>query len=329
MNIIRAVILTATIALTGCASTHAKNPVDPLEPLNRSVDRFNEAVDKAVIKPVAKGYSYVVPAPIKMMVGNFFSNLDDVVVTANDLLQFKLVQGLSDGTRFVVNSTIGFYGLVDVGSMVGLEKHNEDFGQTLGKWGVGNGPYLVLPILGPSTLRDSVGLYVDSRPSKLRRVTHMRTRNQLYVLKAANARSRLLEGEKVLDEAVIDRYEFVRDAYLMRRKSLVYDGNPPREKYDEDLDLEEIDKAPIHNVPSSQQEVTPATQSAAAGAAPPAGEALPPTNTAQPVSEAAPPAGDTAQPSANAAQAMAATPQNATEAPGVHKVWVPQETGIN
>lgn len=233
MNVARALTLLLAAALTGCASTHANNPADPLESFNRGVYQFNDTVDKAIAKPIAKGYSAVMPETGKTMVTNFFSNLDDVVVTANDLLQLKFVQGFSDGMRFLVNSTVGVGGLIDVASMR-LEKHDEDFGQTLGYWGVGNGPYIVLPLLGPSTLRDGAGLYVDSRPSKIRRLKNMRARNQLIVTKAINRRAQLLDQEKVLDEAAIDRYEFIRDAYLLRRKSQVYDGNPPREKYDDD-----------------------------------------------------------------------------------------------
>ena len=200
------------------------------------------------------------------MVTNFFSNLDEVVVTANDLLQFKFTQGFSDGMRFLVNSTVGVGGLIDVASMR-LEKHDEDFGQTLGKWGVGNGPYIVLPLLGPSTLRDSAGLYADSRPSKIRRISHMRTRNQLIATKALSRRAQLLEQEKVLDEAAIDRYEFIRDAYLLRRQSQIYDGNPPREKYDEgdDTDLKN-NQAPTK--PSAQNNNAPTTGSAETQALP-------------------------------------------------------------
>ena len=236
MNLARALILLIAATLTGCASTHGNNPADPLESFNRSMYKFNDTVDKAVAKPLAQGYSAVMPEPGKIMVSNFFSNLDDVVVTANDLLQFKLVQAASDGSRFLFNTTFGVFGLLDVTSR--LEKHDEDFGQTLGKWGVGNGPYIVLPLLGPSTLRDGAGLYVDSRPSKIRHVNHMRTRNQLIATKAINRRAQLLDQEKVLDEAAIDRYEFIRDAYLLRRQSQVYDGNPPREKYDDSDDAD-------------------------------------------------------------------------------------------
>ena len=139
MNAIRTIIIITILALSGCASNRASNPADPLEPINRGIYKFNDVVDKAVVKPVARGYKVVMPSVGRIMVSNFFSNLDDVVVTANDFLQFKLVQGFSDGTRFFVNTTIGVFGLVDVASTGGLKKHDEDFGQTLGKWGVGNG----------------------------------------------------------------------------------------------------------------------------------------------------------------------------------------------
>ncbi|BBI99074.1 lipoprotein [Ferrigenium kumadai] len=290
MYTIRIMLALAAVALTGCASTRTNNPADPLESFNRGVYQFNDTLDKAIAKPVAKGYNAVMPEPGKILVTNFFSNLDDVIVTANDLLQLKFAQAASDGSRFVFNTTFGVFGLLNVTSR--LEKHDEDFGQTLGYWGIGSGPYIVLPILGPSSVRDGIGLYVDSRPSKLRRVNHMRTRNQLYLTKAVNRRAQLLEQEKVLDEAVIDRYEFIRDAYLLHRQSQVYDGNPPREKYeeeDEDIDNKQV---PIPNVPSSKLESTPAAQSV--------GEAQP---------------AETAKPQIKAAHS-------------VHKVWVAQNTGI-
>ncbi|HEU0234690.1 MAG TPA: VacJ family lipoprotein [Gallionella sp.] len=294
MNAIRILLILAAVTLTGCASTHAKNPADPLESFNRGVYRFNDAVDKAIAKPVAQGYSAVMPVPGKIMVSNFFSNLDDLIVTINDLLQFKLVQAFSDGGRLLINTTVGAFGLVDAATPVGFEKHNEDFGQTLGYWGVDNGPYIVLPILGPSTLRDSVGLYVDSRPSKLRRVNHIRTRNQLYLTKSINRRAQLLDQEKVLDEAALDRYEFIRDAYLLQRKSLVYDGNPPREKYEEEENNFEYKQVPIPSVPSARQDSAPAVR---------------PASTAQ------------QQPAFTA-------PRIDADLPGVHKVWVAQRTGI-
>lgn len=292
MNTLRIFLALATATLTGCAATHAKNPADPLESFNRGVYQFNDAVDKAIAKPVAQGYNAVMPVPGKIMVSNFFSNLDDVVITLNDLLQFKFAQAASDGSRFLFNSTFGIFGLLDVTSR--LEKHNEDFGQTLGYWGVGSGPYLMLPLLGPSSVRDGVGLYADSRPSMLRRVNHSRTRNQLYLTTSINRRAQLLDQEKVLDEAALDRYEFIRDAYLLRRQSLVYDGNPPREKYEEEESDFEYQQTPVPNVPSVRQDSTPAARLA----------------------------------SKVPQQAAPAAPQIYADLPSVHKVWIAQRTGI-
>ena len=247
MNFIRIFMVLAAIALTGCASTRPLNPADPLESFNRGVYTFNDTLDKAVVKPVAQGYNKVMPETGKSMVINFFSNLDDVVVTANDFLQFKFRQGLSDGMRFLVNSTVGVAGLVDVASM-NLEKHNEDFGQTLGYWGIKTGPYLVVPILGPSTFRDSLGDIGDSQVSLIANTKHVRTRNQLYIAKGIKRRAQLLDDESVMEGAMIDRYAFIRDAYLQRRESLVYDGNPPHDP----LEDESIDDAPAApDAPSS------------------------------------------------------------------------------
>jgi phospholipid-binding lipoprotein MlaA len=224
-------LLLASLLLTGCAG--ARNPNDPLEPLNRGIYRFNDVLDRAVLKPAAKGYVAVMPTPGKVMVSNFFSNLDDIMVTVNDLLQFKLVQGYSDGMRFMVNSTIGVFGLIDVASAGGLKKHDEDLGQTLGKWGVGTGAYIVIPIVGPSTVRDGIGFYADLYLDPMYYINDMSTRNLTYLAQKITRRAELLDQEKVMDEALIDRYEFIRDIYLLHRQSLVYDGNPPRSHYDE------------------------------------------------------------------------------------------------
>jgi len=260
MNFFRVLMALIALALTGCASTHTKNPDDPFEPLNRGIYQFNDAVDKAAAKPLARGYKAVMPDFGKTMVNNFFNNLDDVIVTINDLLQFKFLQAGSDASRVVINSTIGIFGLFDVA--VGLEKHDEDFGQTLGYWGIGSGPYIQLPFFGPSSLRDGAGLLVDSYPSRLRRVNHMRTRNQLYVSKAIARREQLLDQEEVLEEAAIDRYEFIRDAYLLRRQSQVYDGDPPRQKFDDEEDYD-AGKQTATSVPSTTS-AQPNTQPAAA-----------------------------------------------------------------
>ena len=235
MSVIRPVllpvILLSSLMLNGCAST-STNPKDPFEGFNRGMYKFNDTLDKAVLKPVARGYSAVMPTPARKMVHNFFSNLDDILVTGNGLLQFKFSQAASDFTRVWVNSTFGIFGLFDVAHK--LEKHNEDFGQTLGHWGVSSGPYLVLPFLGPSSLRDGTGLAVDSYYGVLGNIEHIPTRNSLYVTNKIDLRTELLDTEKILEDTVVDRYSFIRDAYLMRRQSLVYDGDPPREKYDDE-----------------------------------------------------------------------------------------------
>lgn len=249
MLITRINLLLIGLMLSGCASTGHYNPKDPLEPVNRGIYKFNDTLDKALVKPVAKAYNAVLPEPAKNMVTNFFSNLDDVIVTLNDLLQLKFAQAASDGTRFVFNSTFGIFGLINFADR--LEKHNEDFGQTLGYWGIGSGPYIVLPFLGPSSVRDGVGTYVDSQTSVIGNIDHIPTRNQMYMTKTISVRAGLLKQETVLEEAAaIDRYAFIRDAYLQHRKSLVYDGDPPREKLDEgDNNDESSDNA---NIKSAQ-----------------------------------------------------------------------------
>ncbi len=233
MSISRINLSLCILALSGCASTANTNPKDPLEPFNRGVYKFNDRVDKAVVKPVAKAYIKIMPEPARNMVRNFFSNLDDVVVTLNDLLQLKFAQAASDGSRFVLNSTFGIFGLFNFADT--LEKHHEDFGQTLGYWGVGSGPYLVLPLLGPSNVRDGVGLYVDGQTNPLGEVEDVRARNQAYVAKLTSARAGLLRQEEVFEEAAtLDRYAFIRDAYLQRRLNLVHDGSPPRERIEDE-----------------------------------------------------------------------------------------------
>jgi len=252
MNFIRTLLILAAVSLTGCASTHAGNPADPFEPFNRTMYQFNDTLDKAIVKPTAKGYNAVMPETAKIMVSNFFSNLDDVIVTANDLLQFKFVQGFADGMRFLVNTTVGVGGLIDVASM-NLEKHDEDFGQTLGYWGIQSGPYLMLPILGPSSIRDGIGSLGDGQVSLISNTSHVRTRNQMYLTKGINSRAKLLDQEKVMDGAIIDRYSFIRDAYTQRRQSQVYDGNPPQEKYDdEDTDFKYQPETPAPAAPAPE-----------------------------------------------------------------------------
>ena len=230
-RLIAAILMLLLVNLSGCATN---NPRDPLEPFNRGVYAFNDGLDTVVLKPVAQGYRAVLPQFVRTGIGNFFSNLDDITVFVNSVLQFKIPQAASDLGRFLINSTLGLLGILDVATEFGLEKHNEDFGQTLGYWGIGSGPYLVLPFFGPSSFRDALGRWADSYTDVVWQQDHIRTRNQFYGLRVVDNRSRLLDTEKVLQAAAIDEYTFIRDAYLQRRRNLVYDGNPPPEPEDEE-----------------------------------------------------------------------------------------------
>lgn len=227
------VTLLITLLGSGCASTPGSNPKDPYENYNRKAYAFNNALDRNLLKPVAKGYNAAVPKPARILINNFFSNLDDITVTFNDLLQFKFKQAASDGSRVLFNSTFGILGLLNVTDR--LEKHNEDFGQTLGYWGVGSGPYLMLPFFGPSSVRDGIGLGTDSLTGAFKYINDKPVRNSLYLTKTINTRAGLLDYEKTLDDTS-DRYAFMRDYYLARRQNLVYDGNPPQEKYIDEED---------------------------------------------------------------------------------------------
>ena len=221
-------------SLAGCA-TSGGNPADPLERVNRVTFAFNDVADKVVLIPVAKGYRAVFPGFVRTGISNFFSNLEDVWISVNDVLQGKFQEGLEDATRVIFNSTFGIAGLFDFASDAGLAKRNEDFGQTLGWWGVDSGPYVVIPLLGPSTFRDGFGLLVDGRADLVyRAVDDVPLRNSLYATRAISNRANLLDASSVVDQAALDRYSFVRDAWLQRRRNLVYDGNPPRERDDSD-----------------------------------------------------------------------------------------------
>jgi phospholipid-binding lipoprotein MlaA len=243
-------ILTLALLLTGCAT--ATDPRDPFEPVNRGIYKFNDTVDKAVIKPVAKGYKAVLPNPVRNGVTNFFANIDDLLIAFNNALQFKFGKAVSDVGRIMVNTTFGVAGIFDVASGWGLEKHDEDFGQTLGYWGVGDGPFLMLPFLGPSNVRDTVGLVAYYRLDPVVNLGNVPARNSLSALRFVDRRARLLDAEKVLDEAALDPYIFLRDAYIQHRRSAVYDGNPPREKLEDDI-LDEPAKQPDKQSEAAEQ----------------------------------------------------------------------------
>ncbi len=251
-----ALVTAMTLLASGCASTPGpRDPKDPFEGFNRSMYKFNDALDRAVMQPVARGYVAITPEPVNKGVTNFFSNLGDVWVTANDVFQFKFKQAVSDAWRFVINSTLGIYGIFDVASVLGLEKHNEDLGQTLGYWGVGPGPYLVLPVLGPSTLRDGIG---DAGESTVWRATDAVTDTSaeetgLVVLDSVDTRADLLSASRVMEQVALDPYVFLRESYLQRRRAMVYDGNPPDDESFFDIDEEDnIDNDPAQSDPNPQ-----------------------------------------------------------------------------
>lgn len=218
-------VVFAAVLLSGCATT-ANNPKDPFEGFNRAMFAVNEGLD-VVLKPVAQGYDYVAPQPVKTGVGNFFGNLWDIITALNNLLQGKGGDGLSDIGRVVVNTTIGIGGVFDVASEMGLEKHVEDFGQTLGKWGVGDGPFFYWPLIGPRTTRDTFGWMVDSYADPVWNVNDVAWRNSLVGVRYVDLRASLLPTDKLVEEAAFDKYSYIRDAYLQHRRSEVDDGNAP------------------------------------------------------------------------------------------------------
>lgn len=222
-------VLLVLFLLGGCASGPNANPRDPLEPFNRGVYKFNDAVDAAVLKPVATAYREVTPTPVRRGVGNFFGNLEDAWSFVNNALQFKGQAAAESLVRFGVNTFIGLGGILDVAGEMNIEKHTKDFGHTLGYWGVAPGPYLVLPLLGPSTLRDTVALPVDMQGDIVSNIAHVPTRNTAKVLRVVNSRAGLLKVTTMLEEAALDKYTFTRDAFLQSRRSSIFDGNPPEE----------------------------------------------------------------------------------------------------
>jgi phospholipid-binding lipoprotein MlaA len=227
----RVFLIFVLAALTGCAATgEERDPRDPFEGFNRGVYRFNDTFDEYLAQPVARTYRKAVHQEIRTRVGNFFANIQDLFIGVNNFLQGKVHDGVNDWARFAFNSTFGLLGIHDVASEWGLEKHNEDFGQTFGRWGSPPGPYLVLPFLGSSTVRDGVGTAVDYTVSPASEIRPINLRNTLYGLYLVNTRADLLDASRLLEEAALDRYVFQRDAFLQRRRSLIYDGSPPREK---------------------------------------------------------------------------------------------------
>ncbi|MDR0701622.1 MAG: VacJ family lipoprotein [Azoarcus sp.] len=227
----------AFVAAAFLASCANAPPEDPFERYNRAMFSLNEKLDATVAKPVAKAYVAVTPAPVRTWVGNFFGNLNDPWISLNNLLQGKPADALSDLMRFLVNSTMGIGGLLDIATEARLPKHDEDFGQTLGVWGFHDGPYVMLPFFGPRTLRDALAFPLDRTfDDSWHFVSDIATRNSLTMLQLASDRARVLGLERTLDEATLDKYRYSRDFYLQQRRFKVYDGDPPVEYENFDLD---------------------------------------------------------------------------------------------
>ena len=230
-------VLALLAFLAGCATVPpnaGQDPRDPLESFNRQVFEFNEGLDKVVLKPLAQVYDAVLPVPVQECLSNGFSNLREPSNALNNLLQGKGSAAVSDVCRFAINTTIGLLGCFDVATRMGLEKSREDFGQTLAVWGVGNGPFLVLPLFGPSTIRDTAGIGVETVLDVNFWINNVSVRNTIFGVRTVSFRHELLKADDLISDAALDKYTFIRDGYLQRRRNLVYDGNPPREKDPDD-----------------------------------------------------------------------------------------------
>ena len=268
------VAIAASLVLGGCATVQQARggpgqKLDPWENWNRKVFAFNEGLDTYVLKPVATAYSNVVPQPVRRGVDNFFANAADAWSAVNNILQGKGQAAFEDVVRVTTNSFFGIGGIFDVASEIGIERHKEDFGQTLGRWGFGAGAYIVWPLLGPSTVRDSIALPLDRAASPALLINDGRAQFGLTALQIINARANLLGASQVLDDIALDKYTFLRDAYLQRRRSLVYDGNPP------DTDGDSPDVAPEPAAPGASAPSNAASSAAAAASSPTSGASAP------------------------------------------------------
>ncbi len=246
------------LALTACAT--ANNPKDPLESFNRAIFTFNDTLDQAAVKPAATFYQSALPSFVQTGVSNFFGNLGDVWTAVNNLLQGKLEAGMSDIMRVALNSTLGFGGLLDIGSEAGMVKHREDFGQTLGKWGIEPGPYVVLPVFGPSTLRDTLAFPLDFKADPWAYKDPVYIRNIGTGLRLIDRRAAILDASNLVEEAALDKYTFIRDAYLQRRASQVRDGASQPDNGDTVPDYEKQGASPASEEPPAQSSVQPLQQ---------------------------------------------------------------------
>ncbi|WP_411800543.1 MlaA family lipoprotein [Cupriavidus respiraculi] len=227
------------LAVAGCATGPNADPRDPLEPFNREVNKINEDFDKGILRPVAELYADFIPSPIRTAVGNAFSNVSDVYSALNNLLQGKPTRAAEDTMRVAMNTVLGIGGLIDIATPAGLPKYKEDFGQTLGVWGVPPGPFLILPLFGPSTVRDTAGMLVDRQADVSAYLHPVWLRNTLTGVRIVDGRARLLGASTLFEQAALDRYTFLRDSYLQRRQYQIYDGNPPDQQGDDQDDEEQ------------------------------------------------------------------------------------------
>ena len=234
MRTLRVATLGLVVVLAqGCATGPNANPADPLEPFNRTVFDLNDGLDRAIFKPVAMAYKEVTPSPVRTGVNNFFNNIADVWSVVNNALQFKPKETLETGMRVAFNTVFGFAGVLDIGTEMGLARNRQDFGQTLGYWGIEPGPYVVLPFFGPSSVRDTVGTVVDSSVDLVNNTKNVPTRNSLIGLRVVDTRAQFLGATDVLDQAALDKYSFTRDLYLQRRaNSIGKESTQKEERYD-------------------------------------------------------------------------------------------------
>lgn len=242
----RLILLSAFLMLAGCQTGVNKESSDPLESINRPIYGFNDSLDRNILQPVAKGYVAITPKPVRKGVTNFFSNLTYLNVILNDVLQGKFAQGLDDTARFIINSTVGIAGIMNPAGH-SLPQNNEDFGQTLGTWGVGEGAYLNLPVLGPSSTRDAPGIATSILTNPL---TYFASAITIPVtaVNVINTRANLLDASEFRDDAALDPYAFTREAYRQQRTSLIHDGNPPAEDFDDFFDEEDFEDEASLNV---------------------------------------------------------------------------------
>ncbi|MFW6854374.1 MlaA family lipoprotein [Burkholderia gladioli] len=304
----------AVAAMSGCATVQTPTKGDPFEGFNRTMYKFNDTVDTYALKPVAKGYQWAVPQPVRDSVTNFFSNIGDVYIAANNLVQLRIADGVGDIMRVVINTVFGVGGLFDVATVAKLPKHTADFGLTMGHYGVPSGPYVVLPFLGPSTVRDTAGLAVDYAGNPLTYVSPDALSWSLFGVNLINTRANLLGAGDVLDAAAIDKYSFVRNAYLQRRQSLIAaSGGPGGRKAAASVPDYSSDALPKYDVPEDGA-------APAAGAAGAAGAAVSGAGAAP----AAPASGADAASSA----AAAPDPSSATHVPA-QNVVPPSPNGLH